>query len=279
MANVLITGCSSGFGLAMAVRFGRAGDRVFATLRRPAAADALRTAIERERLPVTMLALDVCDPASVTTAIAEAEAASGGLDVVVNNAGIELRSSIEDADDADVRRQFETNVFGPLRVIRAVLPAMRARQRGTIVNVSSVAGIVARPFGGFYSASKHALEAMTEALHFEVQPFGIRVVLVEPGQYGTALLDNAYHGRGFTAASPYWQRSAELDARMTRLVPDGRRADPSEVADIVHAAVNDPAPRLRYLAGQDATMIVTAYRQMDFEQYERAMRTSLDWWD
>lgn len=279
MANVLITGCSSGFGLAMTVRFGRAGDRVFATVRTPATADALRAAIAREQLPVTLLPLDVCDRASVTAAIAQAEEVSGGLDVVVNNAGIELRSSIEDADEDDVRRQFETNVFGPLRVIRAVLPAMRARKRGTIVNVSSVAGIVARPFGGFYSASKHALEAITEALHFEVQPFGIRVALIEPGQYGTALLDNAYHGTGFTPSSPYWERSAELDARMSRLVPGGARSDPKEVADIVHAAVNDPAPRLRYLAGQDAAMIVTAYRQMDFEQYERAMRTSLDWWD
>src|SRR5262245_22401825 len=136
MANVLITGCSSGFGLLTALRFARAGDRVFATMRTPAKApDELRGAIERERLPVALLRLDVCDQASIDAALREA----GPLDVLVNNAGIECRSSIEDASDEDVRRQFDTNVFGTLRVIRAVLPAMRDRRRGTIVNLSSIA--------------------------------------------------------------------------------------------------------------------------------------------
>src|SRR6185295_15570580 len=123
---------------------------------------------------------DVVEPASIRSAVDEVLAA-GPVDVLVNNAGIECRSSIEDADDRDVLRQFDTNVFGLLRVTRAVLPAMRARRRGTIVNVSSIAGLVSRPYGGLYSATKHAIEAISEALHFEVQPFGIRVVLIEPG--------------------------------------------------------------------------------------------------
>jgi len=276
MATILVTGCSSGFGLLTALRFARAGDRVLATMRTPAKApDELRRAIDRERLPITLARLDVCERTSVEAAVREA----GEIDVLVNNAGIELRSSIEDADDEDVLRQFDTNVFGALRLMRAMLPAMRARRGGTIVNVSSIAGLVARPFGGLYSASKHALEAISEALHFEAGPFGVRVILVEPGQYGTRLLDNAFPGKRFTSASPYWTYSERLDERLVRLRPGGRPGDPQEVADVIYAAVHDRAPKLRYLVGQDAHMIATAYRQMDFEQYEQTMRRSLDWFD
>ncbi|HEV7735039.1 MAG TPA: SDR family oxidoreductase, partial [Candidatus Binatia bacterium] len=208
MTHVLVTGCSSGIGLLTALRFARTGHRVTATMRRPARAPAeLTEPIAREGLPVRLAQLDVCDGASVAIAIADA----GDVDVLVNNAGIELRSSIEDATDDDVRRQFDTNVFGTLAMLRAVLPGMRDRRRGTIVNVSSVAGLVARPYGGLYSATKHAIEAITESLHFEVKPVGVRVVLVEPGQYDTQLVTNAFNGSGFTPASPYWEASARLD--------------------------------------------------------------------
>ena len=278
MAHVLITGCSSGFGLLTALRCARAGDRVFATMRTPAAAPDLRRTAEAERLALSVHRLDVCDPASIAAALAEVTAAGGTLDVLVNNAGIECRSSIEDAADEDVRRQFETNVFGTLNVIRAVLPGMRARRRGTIVNVSSVAGLVARPYGGLYSATKHALEAISEALHFEVQPFGLRVVVIEPGYYGTRLLDNAYSGRQFTPASPYWAHSQRFEDALARLRAGGA-ADAQEVADLIHDAVHANAPRLRYLAGEDAHLIATAHKQMDFERYEGAMRARLDWQD
>jgi NAD(P)-dependent dehydrogenase (short-subunit alcohol dehydrogenase family) len=277
MANVLITGCSSGFGLLTALRFARAGDRVVATMRSPERAPAELTGpIARERLPVTIGRLDVRDPESVAAAVRDA----GQVDVLVNNAGIELRSSIEDATDADVEKQFDTNVFGMLRVLRAVLPQMRARGRGTIVNVSSIAGIVARPFGGLYSATKHAIEAITEALHFEAAPLGIRVALIEPGAYGTRLLDNAYAGAGFSERSPYWPIHERFEEALGRLRDaTGGLQDPQEVADLIFAAVTDPTPRLRYLVGRDAEMIATAYRAMDFERYEQAMRESMQWTD
>ncbi len=278
MANVLITGCSSGFGLETALVFARHGDRVFATMRDVSRGAELTEAARREKLPLEVLQLDVCDQPSVAAAIGRAEAA-GPLDVLVNNAGIELRSSIEDASDDDVRRQFDTNVFGVLRTIRAVLPGMRVRRRGTIVNVSSIAGIVARPYGGLYAASKHALEAISEALHLEVQPFGVRVVLIEPGQYGTQLLDNAIVGSGFTPSSPYWERSERFDVAIKRLRPGGVAGSPREVAELIRSAVHDEQPRLRYLAGGDAETIAGAYRQLSFEDYERAMRQTLDWWE
>ena len=275
--NVLITGCSSGFGLLTALKFARAGDKVVATMRTPDRAPAeLTEPIAKEKLPITLGRLDVCDPASIAAAVREA----GPIDVLVNNAGIELRSSIEDASDADVKKQFDTNVFGTLRVMRAVLPQMRARRRGIIVNLSSIAGIVARPFGGLYSATKHALEAITEALHFEAAPFGVRVVLVEPGSYGTRLLTNAFNGDGFDTRSPYWPIHERFEEALGRLRDGtGGMQDAQEVADLIYAAVSDPQPRLRYLVGRDATMIATAYKAMEFEQYEQAMRQSMQWTD
>lgn len=278
MANVLITGCSSGFGLETALVFARHGDRVFATMRDPAAGAALERSARDEGLRVEVLRLDVADPASIENALATA-AAAGPLDVLVNNAGIELRSPIEDASEEDVRRQFDTNVFGPLRTIRAVLPGMRERRRGTIVNVSSIAGIVARPYGGLYAASKHALEAISEALYFEVQPFGVRVVLVEPGQYGTRLLDNAIVGNGFTSASPYRERAQRFDEAIKKLRPGGVAGSAHDVAELIHRAVHDPHPKLRYLAGGDAETIAATYRSLAFEDYERTMRQALDWFD
>jgi NAD(P)-dependent dehydrogenase (short-subunit alcohol dehydrogenase family) len=279
MATVLITGCSSGFGLLTALEFARRGHRVVATMRNPSRDVTLSGAVRDERLPVTVLPLDVCDPGQVTATVARAEVEHGPLDVLVNNAGVELRSSIEDADEADIRCQFETNVFGTVRMVQAVLPRMRARRTGTIVNVSSFAGLVSRPFGGYYAASKHAVEAITEALHFEVAPFGIRVILIEPGQYATSLLDNAWNGGRFTPASPYWERSARFDERIKRLAPGGERADPAEVARLICDAALAETPRLRHLAGSDAHMIAAAYRQSEFEAFEQAMRGALDWWD
>jgi NAD(P)-dependent dehydrogenase (short-subunit alcohol dehydrogenase family) len=275
--TVLITGCSSGFGLLTALHFARQGARVVATLRDPGRAGALRQAKADERLDIDVVALDVLDPSTITAAVAHAETRAP-IDVLINNAGIEVRGPIEECDDDLARRQFDTNVLGTLRVLRAVLPAMRARRRGTIVNVSSVAGVVARPYGGLYSASKHALEAISEALYYEVKPFGVRVVLVEPGQYATHLADNMLTAPSFTAASPYWQHSAGFDARVTTLA-GGASADPQEVARIVYDAVHDPQPRLRYLAGTDAHLAVSTYRQLEFEHYEQAMRGAMDWWD
>ena len=275
--TALITGCSSGFGLLTALHFARQGARVIATLRDPRKAGPLEQAKAEERLDLHVLPLDVLDADSIAAAVARAEAI-GPLDVVINNAGIEVRGPIEECDDALVRRQFDTNVLGTLRVVRAVLPAMRTRGRGTIVNMSSVAGIVARPFGGLYSASKHAMEAISEALYYEVKPFGVRVVLIEPGQYATPLLDNMVTAPSFTAASPYWQRSEAFDVHVRKLA-GGALADAQEVAGLIYDAVHDPQPRLRYLAGVDAHMAVGAYRSMEFEQYEHAMRTAMDWWE
>jgi NAD(P)-dependent dehydrogenase (short-subunit alcohol dehydrogenase family) len=278
MSNVLITGCSSGFGLHTALEFARKGDRVFASLRNLSKSGPLERARREEGLSIEVLRLDVLDAESVEAAVKQVEAA-GPIDVLVNNAGMEVRGPIEETDDDEARLQLDTNVLGTLRVIRAVLPAMRARRSGTIVNVSSIAGLVARPFGGLYAASKHALEAISEALHYEVQPFGIRIILIEPGQYATELLANAVVARRFTPESPYWERSLRFEEALGRLSPGGRRGDAREVAELIWRAVRTEPPSLRHLAGRDAELIATVYRQRSFEEFEAAMRQAIGWRD
>ena len=162
MARILITGSNSGFGRLAALTLARSGHEVIATMRNPAHADALLA--EADGLWVEVRTLDVCDSASVDAALHDATT----IDVVVNNAGFEVQSAVEQLTDEILRHQLDTNVVGPMRCIRAVMPAWRERGSGVIVNVSSIAGRVGSPYAGAYSASKFALEGLTESLHFEV---------------------------------------------------------------------------------------------------------------
>lgn len=278
MASVLVTGCSSGFGKLTALAFARHGHTVFATMRDAAAAGPMEAMAAEEGLDVRVLTLDVDDDASVRAAVAAAEEAAGGaLDVVVNNAGTELRGPIEACRDEEIRAQFETNVFGVIRVVRAALPAMRAARRGVIVNVSSIAGLVARPYAGVYSATKHALEAISETLHHELRPFGIRVAVVEPGQFETNLLANATEAEGFGADSPYRAASDAFDVAVRRLVPDGKPAPAEVVADTIVSVAFEPEAGLRHLVGADADLVMSVRRSGDFEHFDRTLRAALDW--
>lgn len=278
MASVLVTGCSSGFGKLTALLFARHGHTVFATMRDTAKAGPMAAMAAEEGLDVRVLALDVTDDASVRSAVAAAEEAAGGaLDVVVNNAGMELRGPIEECTDAEVWAQLDTNVLGLVRVVRAVLPAMRSRRSGVVVNVSSIAGLVARPYAGMYSASKHALEAISEALHHELRPFGVRVAVVEPGQFETDLLANATVAEGFGPDSPYRASSDAFDVAVRRLVPDGRPAPAEVVAETIVAVAFDPDAGLRHLVGSDAELVMSVRRSGDFEHFDRTLRAALDW--
>ena len=273
MASVLVTGCSSGFGKLTALLFARHGHTVFATMRDTAKAGPMEAMAAEEGLDVRVLALDVTDTASVDAAVAEA----GALDVVVNNAGIELRGPIEELADDEVLAQFDTNVFGVIRVVRAVLPGMRERGSGVIVNVSSIAGLVARPFAGAYSASKHALEAISESLHHELRPFGVRIAVVEPGQFETDLLANATIAAGFGPDSPYRESSDSFDVAVRGLVADGKPAPAEVVAETIVAVAFDPDAGLRHLVGSDAELVMSVRRSGDFEHFDKTLRAALDW--
>jgi NAD(P)-dependent dehydrogenase (short-subunit alcohol dehydrogenase family) len=279
MAVVLITGCSSGFGLLSALQFARKGDTVYATMRDTSKAGTLEEARDKEKLSIHIVPLDVTDDASVAKAVKRVVSEAGRIDVLVNNAGIGAQGPIEETDDAEAKEIFETNFFGVLRTIRAVLPQMREQKSGTIVNVSSLAGVVCPPFDGIYSASKHALEAMSEALHYEAHPFGVRIALVEPGGFETNIGNTRRIPRRFTEGSPYAELHQRFEQALTRLPTGGQGGDAQVVADKVYEAVNDKEPKLRYLVGQDAEMIGGLRKQMSDEQFEQTMRQALDFWE
>jgi NAD(P)-dependent dehydrogenase (short-subunit alcohol dehydrogenase family) len=279
MANVLITGCSSGFGLLAAVEFARRGNTVHATMRDPKKDGELRRAAEQAKVDVQVRQLDVLDQKSIDRAVSEASTAAP-IDVLVNNAGYELRAPIELADDDEVRKQFDTNVFGLLRVVRAVAPTMRERRSGTIINLSSIGGLVAPPYGGLYGATKHAVESISEALYYELKPFGVRVAVVEPGAFRTGFRGNIVTARRFTEDSPYWKGFENFEAAFDTMRSGTSSAnDPQDVANAIVDAAFTEAPKLRYLVGSDAQLIAGVRKQMDFEGFEETMRKTLNWYD
>ena len=255
MAVVLITGTSSGIGLATALQFARSGNKVYATMRNPdTGAGALKAAAAAEGLKLNIAQLDVTDPLSVERAVDAILVAEGRIDVLVNNAGIGPLSVVERTTDAGAHELFETNFFGALRMMRAVLPGMREQRSGTIVNISSVAGKVAAMGSGLYAASKHALEALSESVALETRPFGIRVAIIEPGFFKTPIIDKAMGGLHLDEASPY----AVAESRVAAIYGQGGTigGEPEAVAQIIENAVTTKEPKLRYTAGVDAEVFI-----------------------
>jgi NAD(P)-dependent dehydrogenase (short-subunit alcohol dehydrogenase family) len=242
MARALVTGSSTGIGFATAVALGRAGYDVVATMRRPDRSPQLQELVTREELPVTILPLDVDSDDSVASAFR----AAGPIDVLVNNAGIGQNLNIEDAPLDHFRETMETNYFGALRCIKAVLPGMRERRSGTIINVTSVAGRIASAGMGAYTASKHALEAATEVLAQETRPFNIRVALVEPGIIATQIFNKAEE----MAPSPY-AGQRRINALFAASLNAGQ-VPADLVAEKVLEILNAQAPALRHPVGPDA---------------------------
>jgi NAD(P)-dependent dehydrogenase (short-subunit alcohol dehydrogenase family) len=275
----LITGCSSGFGLLAAVRFARGGHHVVATMRDPGRSGDLDRAAAEAGVDVEVAALDVTDDASVSSAVAGVLERHGRIDVLVNNAGVGIHGAVEDVPLQDVGTVFDTNLFGVLRMVKAVLPSMREQRSGVVVNVSSLAGRVAAPFSGVYAASKYALEAVSEALHYELSVFGVRVALVEPGGFPTSFDVNRRQA-GDGADSPYRDLETRWDEAYARLPGrDGPPADPRLVVEVIHQVATDPGAPLRRLVGADAELIGELRRQLDDGEFELTVRRSLDFWD
>ncbi len=279
MSVVVITGCSSGFGMLAALEFARRGDSVYATMRNTAKADRLRTGAEKAGVSVEVLQIDVNDSGSVDAAIEKVITREGRIDILVNNAGISIQGPVEEFDDDEVAAVFETNVFGVIRATRAVLPHMRAQGSGTIVTIGSLAGKVTAPFSGIYSASKHAVEAVSDALYYQLQPFGIRVVLIEPGGFETEIETNLRPARRFTEGSVYLEAERRFAEALERLPGGWMRADAQIVADGIVDVAKAEQPKRRYLVGQDAELIGGMHKKMSDEEFEKAIRTMLDWWD
>ncbi|MFV2040285.1 MAG: SDR family NAD(P)-dependent oxidoreductase, partial [Acidimicrobiales bacterium] len=234
----------------------------------------LRAEAAAEDLTIEIRQLDVCDNASVVAALRDA----ADIDVLINNAGFEVQTAVELLDEALFFRQLDTNVHGPVRLIRTVLPTWRQRGNGTIVNVSSIAGLVGAPYGGAYSASKFALEALSEALHFEVGQLGIHVKLIEPGRFETGFHDNIVTPDGWES-SFYYDRSNRFRDALGQLGGGGPEPDPQDVADAIVAAATDPTTPFRTLVGADAQLIAGVKGSLSFEEFEQTMRQTLDWQD
>ncbi len=246
MASVLITGTSSGIGLATALALSRVGHKVYATMRNPSRAPELGQIVARERLPVKISAMDVDSDSSVKAAIESIQKESGPIDVLVNNAGIERTGSIEELTMADFRAVMETNYFGAIRCVQAVVPEMRKRRTGCIINVASVAGHVACSPMAPYTASKYALEALSEVLAQEMKTFGIRVAIVEPGIIETPMAKRI-ENPGPASAYPQPERFAALFvAALKNPVP------PSLVAQKILEIIASGTWQLRHPVGPDA---------------------------
>ncbi|TMG03137.1 MAG: SDR family oxidoreductase [Chloroflexi bacterium] len=269
--SVLITGTSTGIGRAAAEMLAAKGYRVLATMRTPEKGRDLAENAKANGWDLTVVPLDVRDGASVRGALDQA----GDIDVLVNNAGFEVWGPLEEMTVDDVKDQFETNVYGPFRLITAVLPRMRQRGSGVIVNVSSVAGRVSALLNGLYSASKFALEALSETIHYEVGHFGVRCHIVEPGGVATPFPDNRrlVGAAAGDEGSPYRELITQWEAAADRLT-GGARAQPEDVAAAILDAI-ETGDKLRYPVGQDANLVFTARKAMDDAQFESAMRQQL----
>jgi NAD(P)-dependent dehydrogenase (short-subunit alcohol dehydrogenase family) len=268
---ILITGCSSGIGRATALEAAGRGHHVFATARR---LEDLRELSGRPNTSV--LPLDVTDLASIRRAVESLLSEAGRLDALVNNAGYARYGAVEDVSSEEWRRQYEVNFFGTLEVTRAALPALRASGRGTLVNVSSVGGKISIPFAAPYCSSKHALEALSDALRVEVAPFGIRVVVVESGPVKTRFTDRARElaapllsGAGpYAAFYPGARRAMETDFAAGPV-------EPEVVARVILRAIESRRPRTRYRITRMARIFIPLKRLMSDRFFDRQMKKAL----
>ncbi|HSI87883.1 MAG TPA: SDR family oxidoreductase [Pyrinomonadaceae bacterium] len=260
---VLITGASSGIGKETAKLFQTKDWKVAATMREPQNAQDLSRIADIE-----CFRMDVSDPASVHSAIEEALSRFGLIDAVVNNAGYGLIGAFEAATDDEVRRQFEVNVFGVMNVCREILPYFREQKRGVIVNISSVGGRLAFPLSSLYHATKWAVEGFSESLQYELEPFNIRVKIIEPGPIKTDFYDRSMSvakREGLTAYDETTQRLLKNSAKAAENAPDG-----SVVAQVIYDAVTDKSGRLRY--GANTKGILAIRRVVPFPVFRRLIK-------
>lgn len=266
---VLITGASSGFGNACARHLSQKGYRVYGTSRR-----ALFPPETPRQHPGSqgfqMIPMDVRDQDSVDAGVAWILKHAGRFDVLINNAGFAMAGAVEDLSIEEIKSQFETNFFGVLRLCRAVLPHMRNQRSGRIINISSLGGIMGVPFHGAYSASKFALEGISESLRIEVKPFGIHVTLIEPGDFRTDATKNRIFPAKPAAKSPYADAAGPVVAIMAKEEQNGQ--PPEKLAALMEKIIRHPKPGIRYTIGRmDQQFSLIAKRLLPAGLFERML--------
>ena len=268
---VLITGCSTGIGRATAERLASRGWNVYATARN---AESIADLASRG---CKTLALDVCDEASMRAAVIAVQLAEGAVGVLINNAGYGLEGAFEEVPMTDIRRQFETNVFGLIAMTKLVLPAMRRQRWGRIVNLSSMGGKLTFPGGSYYHATKHAVEALSDALRFEVKGFGIDVIVIEPGPIKTRFGDTAVGSIAAPKDSPYAAFNAVLEKQIREAYEGGPMArfaaPPEAVAEVIEKAITAASPKTRYKVTLAARVLMGLRRVLPDRAFDAFLRT------
>jgi NAD(P)-dependent dehydrogenase (short-subunit alcohol dehydrogenase family) len=267
----VVTGSSSGIGLETSLLLARSGFHIYASMRNLEKSKNITEIANTENLPLTVVQLDVNDDRSVKDAIGKIVAENKRIDVLVNNAGYGLFSPIEDVTLGQVKEQFETNFFGAIRVMHAVMPTMRRQRSGTIVNISSLAGRVGIPVSSAYVATKFALEGLSESMRYELKEWGINIVIIEPGVIKTNFFENLKTTDARSRSeSPY----ADLIERTTKgfgKMMDNSSSPPKLVAEAILNAITSKEPEIRYVVGEDADSIMGVRKSTSDKEFENWM--------
>ena len=266
----LVTGSSSGIGFETSLMLARAGFNTYASMRNLEKSKNITEIAKKEKLPLQVVQLDVNNDGSVKDAIVKILKADQRIDVLINNAGYGLFGSVEDTSIEEIKAQFETNFFGVVRVTQQVLPFMRRQNSGTIVNVSSVGGRIGLPALSAYHSTKFALEGLSESIAFELEPFGIRVVIIEPGVIRTNILNSSSSAKkALDPKSPYFSLSQKLNDNFKSMMESELSSPPEEVAKVILQAVTSENPQLRYSVGDDAANLIHARKNMPDKEFRK----------
>lgn len=270
----VVTGTSSGIGHETSLALARSGFRTYATMRNLNKSENIKSVATKEKLPIHIKQLDVTDDISIKNAVQAILSEVGRIDVLVNNAGYALNGAFEDLTINEIKAQFETNLFGVIRTTQAILPIMRKQQFGIIVNMSSGAGRLGYPGGSAYISTKFAVEGLSESMVCELEPFGIKMVLVEPGVIRTNFANAMVVAKNSQVPnSPYSQLMQKIASSFEHMMENG--SSPDLVAKVVLKAVTSENPSLRYLAGKDIETWMEGKRNMSDEEFHKMMKQNL----
>ncbi|HET6800951.1 MAG TPA: SDR family oxidoreductase [Nitrososphaeraceae archaeon] len=272
----IVTGSSSGIGYATSLLLARNRFHTYATMRNIEKSADIQEIANKERLPLQVIQLDVNDDASIRNSIKRVERENERIDVLVNNAGYGLVGAFEDLSVEEIKSQFETNFFGVIRLTQQVLPIMRKQKSGTIVNVSSGAGRIGFPGMSAYVSSKFALEGLSESMSYELEPFGIKVVIIEPGVIRTNFKKNSVMSEKSldnSSISPYSSIIQKIDSSISSIIEHA--TPPEDVAKAILHAITSNNPELRYLVGNDMIMMAETKKSMSDEDFRKMMMQSI----
>jgi NAD(P)-dependent dehydrogenase (short-subunit alcohol dehydrogenase family) len=273
--TTIVTGSSTGNGFETSLMLARNGFYTYATMRNLDKSKTITDIARKDGLPLEVLQLDVTEDKSVKDAIDTILGKRGRIDVVVNNAGYDVFGAVEDLSVEELKAQFETNFFGAIRVMKAVLPIMRKQRRGTIVNVSSVGGLVGIPLNSAYISSKFALEGLSESMQYELEEFGIKVILIEPGVVKTNFFENSKAAKNTASSNSPYAELAEKVSEAFKPMLENNSSSPIQVAEVILKAITSEKVNTRYLVGNDAAAIVDKKRTSSDIELQQWIKESL----